>query len=97
MAPNLFYYATKELSQDAFICWLLAWANKECAREDAALNALGLSLAHHGKGPSPAEAGADEQRADTKASPRVGTRHARVRAPRYFPGFPALSATLRAR
>ena len=26
--PNLFNYATKELSQDAFICWLLAWADK---------------------------------------------------------------------
>ena len=24
--PNLFDYATKELSQDAVICWLLAWA-----------------------------------------------------------------------
>ena len=23
--PNLFEYATSELSQDAFICWLLAW------------------------------------------------------------------------
>jgi hypothetical protein len=27
--PNLFRFATKELSQDAFICWLLAWANKD--------------------------------------------------------------------
>ncbi len=27
--PNLFKYATKELSQDAFICWLLAWADKQ--------------------------------------------------------------------
>lgn len=25
-SPNLFDYATKELSQDAVICWLLAWA-----------------------------------------------------------------------
>ncbi|MVM41411.1 hypothetical protein GO730_33150 [Spirosoma sp. HMF3257] len=25
--PNLFSYATSELSQDAFICWLAAWAN----------------------------------------------------------------------
>jgi len=25
--PNLFSYATSELSQDAFICWLVAWAN----------------------------------------------------------------------
>ena len=28
MVPNIFRYATKELSQDAFICWLVA-----CARE----------------------------------------------------------------
>jgi hypothetical protein len=26
-SPNLFTYATKELSQDAFICWLGEWAN----------------------------------------------------------------------
>jgi hypothetical protein len=25
--PNLFNFATSELSQDAFICWLAAWAN----------------------------------------------------------------------
>jgi len=25
--PNLFSFATSELSQDAFICWLVAWAN----------------------------------------------------------------------
>ncbi|MBT3258703.1 MAG: hypothetical protein HN366_19905 [Deltaproteobacteria bacterium] len=27
--PNLFKFATSELSQDAFICWLLSWANEE--------------------------------------------------------------------
>ena len=27
--PNLFDYATKELSQDAVICWLLAWAGTD--------------------------------------------------------------------
>lgn len=27
--PNLFDYATSELSQDAFLCWLLAWANQK--------------------------------------------------------------------
>ena len=26
MKPNLFAYATKELSQDAMICWLIAWS-----------------------------------------------------------------------
>jgi hypothetical protein len=44
MAPNLFRYATKELSQDAFICWLLAWADQKFASEDEAMNTLGLSL-----------------------------------------------------
>lgn len=29
MAPNLFDYATKELSQDAFICWLLECLNQK--------------------------------------------------------------------
>lgn len=29
VSPNLFDYATKELSQDAVICWLLAWAGSE--------------------------------------------------------------------
>ena len=28
-SPNLFDYATKELSQDAVICWLIAWAGAE--------------------------------------------------------------------
>jgi hypothetical protein len=31
--PNLFKYATKELSQDAFICWLLEWADKGYIKE----------------------------------------------------------------
>ena len=29
---NLFKYATKELSQDAFLCWL--FANYECEQEE---------------------------------------------------------------
>ena len=29
MAPNLFHYATSELSQDAMICWLIAWAGQD--------------------------------------------------------------------
>jgi hypothetical protein len=28
--PNLFDFATSELSQDAFICWLASWAKPEC-------------------------------------------------------------------
>ena len=27
--PNLFKFATSELSQDAFICWLLSWADQD--------------------------------------------------------------------
>lgn len=37
MAPNLFTYATKELSQDAFICWLLDWANANNAQANPLL------------------------------------------------------------
>jgi hypothetical protein len=44
VTPNLFDYATKELSQDAFICWLLAWADQGNREEDASLHALGLSF-----------------------------------------------------
>jgi hypothetical protein len=29
MQPNLFDFATSELSQDAFICWMISWAKKE--------------------------------------------------------------------
>lgn len=36
MKNNLFYYATSELSQDAFICWLVSFADETVAR-DAAL------------------------------------------------------------
>jgi hypothetical protein len=53
--PNLFDYATKELSQDAIICWLIAWARTEPANEaDRMLRDLGRMfvnalLAKHGK------------------------------------------------
>ncbi len=45
--PNLFSYATSELSQDAFICWLLAWAhpeNKEINSDSPALHACARAL-----------------------------------------------------
>jgi len=42
--PNIFAFATKELSQDAFICWLVSWVNcdenpamQRCGREFVAL------------------------------------------------------------
>ncbi len=33
--PNLFSYATSELSQDAFICWLLSWADPKYKNSDS--------------------------------------------------------------
>ena len=36
--PNLFDYATSELSQDAFLLWLLNWANIEFKKYDEELN-----------------------------------------------------------
>ncbi len=42
--PNLFSFATKELSQDAFICWLLSWAKPENKKNDAHLHACGTAL-----------------------------------------------------
>jgi len=38
MKPNIFEIATRELSQDAFITWLLKFADDACKEEDAALN-----------------------------------------------------------
>ena len=38
--PNLFSYATKELSQDAVICWLIDWAGQP-KTEDASLRRCG--------------------------------------------------------
>lgn len=51
---NLFNYATKELSQDAFICWLLAFAMKDHELEDLALASCAREiLAHFTKDTSP--------------------------------------------
>lgn len=36
--PNLFSYATSELSQDAFICWLLCWAHDEFSVTDGEMH-----------------------------------------------------------
>jgi hypothetical protein len=52
-APNLFSHATKELSQDAFLCWLLDWANKAYAQTDPQMHRAGRMflnalLAKHG-------------------------------------------------
>lgn len=41
LKPNLFSYATSELSQDAVLCWLLDWANPEFQKIDPLLHAVG--------------------------------------------------------
>lgn len=38
MKPNLFSFATSELSQDAIIAWLCQWADDNCAVSDKDLN-----------------------------------------------------------
>ena len=42
--PNVFCYATKELSLDAMVCWLLAWAERKQEAMDTALHACGLRM-----------------------------------------------------
>ena len=44
MKPNLFTLATKELSQDAFIAWLLQWANPGCRDYNRELQAVAESF-----------------------------------------------------
>lgn len=41
---NLFYYATSELSQDAFICWLLSFLREENKGTDATLERCAASF-----------------------------------------------------
>lgn len=42
--PNLFNYATSELSQDAFISWLIQWADEEFKTTDSLLNNLAVKF-----------------------------------------------------
>ena len=42
--PNLFSFATSELSQDAFVCWLLSWAAPECKEIDNKLNQCAIQF-----------------------------------------------------
>ncbi|WP_026528000.1 endonuclease NucS domain-containing protein [Butyrivibrio sp. VCD2006] len=44
MINNLFYYATKELSQDAFICWLFSYALPDTNKEDHGLKACAMDM-----------------------------------------------------
>ncbi len=58
-APNLFDFATSELSQDAFICWLASWADPECRANNEALHATAIAFLDRllaiGKGPQVAQ------------------------------------------
>mgnify|MGYP005850725979 CR=1 FL=1 len=42
--PNIFHYATSELSQDAIICWLAKWAHPKNRESDPELHKCGTSL-----------------------------------------------------
>lgn len=43
--PNVFSFATSELSQDAIFAWLLSWANPRCARHDRDLHTVAVDFA----------------------------------------------------
>ena len=42
--PNLFKFATSELSQDAFLCWLIQWADTNYKKFDPALHQAGMNF-----------------------------------------------------
>ena len=44
LSPNLFDYATKELSQDAFLCWSLAWADTKYKDSNKELHGYGKAF-----------------------------------------------------
>lgn len=42
--PNLFTFATSELSQDAFLCWLLSWSEKKYQSMDSSLHNVAVEF-----------------------------------------------------
>ncbi len=42
--PNLFSFATSELSQDAFICWFLSWADPAYEQSDSSLHKCSIEF-----------------------------------------------------
>lgn len=44
MLPNLFHFATSELSQDAVLCWLLSWADNKHKEDHPHLHDLAKAL-----------------------------------------------------
>lgn len=80
--PNLFGFAVSKLAQDAFLAWLLAWADPGHATTDPALHAagrrlLGALFARTGSEPPDAGASVHVQRQVEGADlvVRVGTTH----------------------
>lgn len=70
--PNIFDYATSELSQDAYFAWLAAWADERYAAVNAPMHAIGRRfvawLFEHAGQPAPPYAGIEvhlqKERAD---------------------------------
>lgn len=44
MKPNLFDFATSELSQDAFFCWLISWVNESHKKDNNELFLIGRTF-----------------------------------------------------
>ncbi|NLY79687.1 MAG: hypothetical protein GX072_07305, partial [Lysinibacillus sp.] len=42
--PNLFQFATSELSQDAFLCWLMSWAQKDFQSIDETMQKIAVNF-----------------------------------------------------
>jgi hypothetical protein len=42
--PNIFKYATSELSQDSIICWLLEWAKEKNKTIDEQMHNVGIAF-----------------------------------------------------
>jgi len=42
--PNIFTFATSELSQDAFLCWFLSWAKTEYLDKDQSLHSCAIGF-----------------------------------------------------
>ena len=67
--PNLFDYATSELSQDAALCWSIAWADSRHAATDPAMHAIGRDLVASMFYAAKAEAPKKEAAAKKEAAP----------------------------
>ena len=108
--PNLFKFATSELSEDAVLCYLADWARPD-ATEDERLHSLGVefvnSLFEAQQIPAPPIVFLEVKRQHKNIDHRVSFRTARAagraertQAPRLFPrersegGFPPATSRL---